>query len=133
LAHGVNSALIRDLVKEAKESGHSESYRVLERKGEYRLGVGVRIDRSRKPFFYIEVLIEICSRRSHVDLRGLRRKLRFAEELEARGYTLDCEDGYCMVCEAVVTLDKIAAESHAILSIAEKAFRGRRQMSLSPL
>jgi hypothetical protein len=124
LAHGINGALTRNLVREAEESGHGESYHVLERKGGYRLGVGVRIDLSCRPSFYVEVLIEICSRRSHVDLKGLRRKLRFAGELEARGYTLDSEDGYCMVCEAVVTPKKLAAESRAILSIAEKAFRG---------
>jgi hypothetical protein len=120
----MNNALTYELVREAKESDHGESYRVLERKGEYRLGVGVRIDRSCRPSFYVEVLIGICSRRSHVDLKGLKRKLRFAEKLEARGYTLDCEDGYCMVCEAVVTPAKIASESHAILSIAKRAFRG---------
>jgi len=111
----------RALVKEAAESEHKESYSVLERGGHYRLGVGARLDPSGKPSFFLEVLVPLCESSSIALLRDLEMRVAFLKELEARGYSLSCEDGSCISCEAILPPARLASERRAIYSIAKRA------------
>jgi len=110
------------LIKEARQSEHKESYKVLERRSRYRIGVGARLDASSQPSFFVEVLIYLCEPSSIVLLQDLETKLAFIKELEARGYSLNCEDSSCISCEAILPPARLVSEHRTICSIAKRAF-----------
>lgn len=109
------------LLKEAKESAQGESYAILEKGHNYRLGVGVRIDPSGKPSFFLEVLTYICT--SPFDIHDLEMRLTFIKELGAMGYTLDCQDGNCISAEATITRRNLESERRAVKAVMERVFK----------
>jgi hypothetical protein len=111
----------RDLIREARESGHSESYRVLRRADHYRIGAGAVLKPSGHANFYVEVLIGLCAPSTTL-LPDLERKLHFAKELEGRRYSLDCQDGCYLVCEKTLSEKDLAIECDEIDSLAMTIF-----------
>ena len=99
------------LLKEAEASEHKEAYRTLERNPNYRIGVGVRLTPSNLPTFFVEILIYLCPSFSNADLDALEKSLTCLKELKTRNYTLTCQDGNCISCEAAVP--KRLAEEYA--------------------
>jgi len=111
----------RDLIREARESGHSESYRVLRRTDNYRIGAGAVLKPSGHVNFYVEVLIGFCAPSTTL-LLDLERKLHFAKELEGRRYSLDCQDSCYLVCEKTLSEKDLATECDDIVSLAMVIF-----------
>jgi len=113
---------IKALLEEAKNSQHKESYRVLERSWNHRIGLGVRLESSGQPSFFIEALIYLCPNPSKIDLSLLEKNLMFLKELQVRGYSLSCQDDKCIACETIVAPQNLAAEYETILSITKRIF-----------
>ena len=110
----------QDLQEEAERSEHKEAFRVLERRNDYRMGVGARLETPHHPSFFVEVLVNICQRSSKVDLVVLQEKLELLKELQARGYSMSCQDYSCISCETTVSSDNIASEYEFLKSIAKR-------------
>ena len=112
----------RDLTREARESSHSESYHVLKRTDHYRIGAGAVLKSSGRADFYVEVLIGLCAPSTTTILLDLERKLHFAKELEARHYSLDCQDGSYIACEKTIPERNLATEYDEINALALTIF-----------
>lgn len=106
----------------AKKSEHKESYRVLERSSNYRIGVGARLAPSGQPSFFLEALIYLCPE-SGVDLPLMEKNLMFSRELQARGYSLSCQDDGSILCETTVPPHNLATEYETIKRITKRVFQ----------
>jgi len=115
-----NEKDVQALEEDAKQSKCGEFYRTLMKRDSCRVGVGARQDTQGKLSFFLEVLISLCSDSPRVDLHRLEKMLPFLKELEARGYTLNCEDDGCLSCEATVARKDMTNEYSAVLSAMEK-------------
>jgi len=71
--------------------------------------------------FFLEVLVYLCpsATRHGIQLVRLKAKLRLVEELSARGYSLNCEDGGCISCEAVLSSRRLASEATGVMSLVQ--------------
>jgi len=112
---------VQALQDEAKNSEHKESYRALERSPNYRIGVGVRLASLGHPSFFLEVEIYLCPD-SRVNIASLEKNLMFLRELQARGYSMTCQDDQCISCETTVSPQNLAAEYETIKSITKRIF-----------
>ncbi len=117
---------VQALQREAKNSEHKESYRVLERSRNYRIGVGARLASSGRPSFFLEVLIYLCPNSSRADISLLEKDLMFLRELQARGYSLSCQNDSCIFCETTVPPQNLATEYGTINLIAKRIFQKQK-------
>ena len=113
---------IKVLLEKAKNSEHKESYRVLERSRNYRIGIGARLEPPDQPSFFFEILVYLCPQSSKFDLQVLEKNLVFLKELQAREYSLSCQDDKCITCETTVPPQNLAAEYETIKSIIKRIF-----------
>ena len=113
---------VQALQEKAKNSEHKESYIVLERSSNYRIGVGVRLASSGQPSFFLEAVIYLCHDASGVDLPLLEKKVMLLRELQARGYSLSCQDDSSILCETTVPPQNLVAEYRTIGSITKRIF-----------
>ena len=113
---------IKILKSEAETSEHGESYRVLERSPNYRIGVGARLKPSGQVLCFLEVVVHLCPRTPEVDTAFLEKSVTLLKELKARKYSLSCEDDGSISCEINVAHENIDAEHEAIKSIAMSIF-----------
>jgi hypothetical protein len=111
---------IQVLLAEARNSEHKESYRILGKTNDYRIGAGARIGRSDQPSFFLEVLIYLCPDHVSVDIPLLERKLKFLKELTKRGYSTSCQDSNCIACEITLAPRNLSAEHKAIKSMIKR-------------
>jgi len=114
---------VKALLEEAKNSEHKESYRILERNPKYRIGIGIRLESSGQPSFFIETLVYLCPNPSKIDLSLLEKTVILLKELQARGYSLSCQDDHCILCETTVPPQNLAAEYETIKSITKRLFQ----------
>ncbi len=117
------SADTESLLREAEESGNREAFKVLAKGKRYRASAGVRLDVSEGAAFFLEVLVYLCPPASKIRVTELEMKLQFMKALEARGYSLHCEDDGCVSLEATRPPQELTPEFAAIRSIASKTFR----------
>ncbi|MFX0198402.1 MAG: hypothetical protein ACFFCW_19965 [Candidatus Hodarchaeota archaeon] len=68
---------ITALQQKADGSEYKESFIVLEKSKNYRVGVSVRFLSPNQPYFFIEVLVYLCHNSSQVDLSLLEKKVTF--------------------------------------------------------
>ncbi len=115
---------VQALEREAKNSEHKESYRVIEKSRSYRIGVGVRLASSGQPSFFLEALVYVCPNSPSVDISLLEKNLMLLKELQARGYSMSCQDDSCISCETTVPPQNLAAELETIKSTIGRIFRG---------
>jgi len=113
---------IKVLKSEAETSEHRESYRVLERTRNYRIGVGARLGPSGQTFYFLEVVVHLCPSASEVDTALLEKSLTFLKELQARRYSLSCEDDGSISCEIDLTPDNLDTEYEAVKSTVRRTF-----------
>jgi hypothetical protein len=111
------------LEREAGNSEHKESYRTLERSRNYRIGVGTRLATSVQPSFFLEVLVYLCPKPPRVDTSLFEKDLTFLKELQARGYSLTCQNDSCISCETTVAKKDLATEYRTIKLITKRIFR----------
>lgn len=110
------------LKAEAKTSEHGESYGVLERTRNYRIGVGARLGPSGQAFYFLEVVVHLCPSASEVDTALLEKSLAFLKELQARRYSLSCEDDGSISCEIDLSPDNLDTEYEAVKSAVIRIF-----------
>ena len=113
---------VKVLKSEAETSEHRESYRVIERSRNYRIGVGARLTPSGQAHYFLEVVIHLCTTPSEVNIALLEKSLTFLKELQARKYSLSCGDDGSISCEADVTPDDLDAEYGAVKAAIKKIF-----------
>lgn len=100
---------VHSLLKEAQSSEHKESYRVLEKTKNYRIGVGVRTS-AESPSFFLEVIIYRHSTKEHSTLSDIAQQLPLLKNLQERGYLVSCQDEICTVLEMLVPQDSLSTE-----------------------
>lgn len=113
---------VQALQEAAENSEHKESYLVLAKNRNYRLGVGVRLPSPNQSSFFLEVLVHLCSNDSQVDLVLLEKKLSFLRELQERKYVLNCQNDSSIFSEITVPAETLEAEYETIESIAKRTF-----------
>ena len=110
------------LIEGAKDSEHMEAYKTLDRKQNFRIGIGVRLKPSDAPSFFVEILIYLCPTFNKADLRVLEKSLEFLKKLQVRNYSLICQDGNCISSEKAVLSKQLAEEYSAVKSLIKKVF-----------
>ena len=112
---------VQALQEAAENSEHKESYLVLAKNRNYRLGVGVRLPSPNHPSFFLEVLVFLYPySSSQVDLSLLEKKLTFLGELQERGYFLSCQNDSSICGEITVPPKNLETEYETINSIGKK-------------
>ena len=120
------NSLIREIGREAALSRYKESYRVIKKCDDYRLGIGARLDGEKDPSYYIEVIIYICNSRD-LDPSKLVSKARGIVEMEKRGYILGCQGDDSVLIEKELEAGCIVSEICKIKSILTSSIpKGRR-------
>jgi len=94
------------LLKEAKRNNHKEAYKLLKRNKTYRIGVGVRADKSTLSFF-IEIIIILAPYSNRVNLSYLEEAVKCLKVLHAQKYIITYQDGNCITCEAAITTQNL--------------------------
>jgi hypothetical protein len=113
---------IKGILNEALNSEHGESYRLVERNKNYRIGVGVELAPSGQPLFFIEIVVHLCADVPKPELDFLEKTLLFLEDLKTRGYSMLCQDDSSIVCQKTARPDDINVECQAIKSIASRTY-----------
>ena len=108
------------MLDEAANSENKESYRVIERTGNYRIGAGAELAPSGKSLLFVEVVIRLCPDLSKVDLAQLERNVSFLKELKARGYSVLSQDDNFISCQKSLKQDDLVKEYEAIKLIAPR-------------
>jgi hypothetical protein len=109
------------LLEEAKASEHGEAYLTLDKNPNFRIGVGVRLTPPKTSFF-VEILIYLCPSFKNADLDVLEKSLTCLKELKARNYTLTCQDGNCVSCEATVSATNLTEEYGKVKALMKASF-----------
>jgi len=110
------------LKAEAETSEHGESYMVLERSPNYRIGVGARLNPSGQVLCFLEVVVHLCPRPPEVDTSFIEKSVTLLKELQARKYSLSCEDDGSISCEIDLTPDNLDTEYEAVKSTVRRTF-----------
>jgi hypothetical protein len=110
------------LLKEANESEHRESYMLLAKTNDYRVGVGTEMTVSNQPSFFFEIVVYLCPGAEKADLQVLERGLILLKELEAKGFSLSCQDSNCISCHKTVIAERLVAEYEEIEPIIRRAY-----------
>jgi hypothetical protein len=108
------------LLKEAEKSGHNEFYKLLERDESYRIGVGVELAPSGQYLIFIEIVVNLCSEPSEVNLSKLERNLLFLRDLEAKGYSMSCQEDAFIFCQKIVKPSDLNEEYATVKSMAPR-------------
>ena len=119
------------LLKTAKTSEQGEAYRTLDKNQNFKIGVGVRLTPPNPPSFFVEILIYLCPSFRNADLDVLEKSLTCLKDLKAENYTLTCQDGNCISCEATVTSGRLAEEYRKVKALMKASFgesNGRIQL-----
>lgn len=107
------------LLEEAKASEHKEAYRTLERSINYRIGAGVRRTPPNTTSFFVEIIICLCPCNNKADLEVLEDPIL---PLEARRYSLTCEDDNYISCEATVPFPNLVQEYGKVKTLMKAIF-----------
>ena len=117
-----NRINVQALQEAAENSEHKESYIVLKKNQNYRIGVGVRLIRPNHFSFFLEVLIYICTENAQVDLPLLENKLSFLNKLHEREYVLSCQNDNSIFGEITVPAENLETEYEIIESFGQDLF-----------
>jgi hypothetical protein len=110
------------LLEDARKSEYRESYMLLVRNKNYRVGVGAEIAISNEPSFFFEILVYLCSGNEEVNLELLEKALRLLKELKAKGFSFSCQDSNCISCQRTVSAGRLAAEQKDIESMVKRVY-----------
>lgn len=107
---------VQSLLEEARISEHSESYMVLEKNEDIRMGTVARTTPEETPALFLEVAV-VLNPGETVDLNTLNRKITLLKELEARGYVMSCQDESTICSEVPTTEHSILDDIKTIKTI----------------
>jgi hypothetical protein len=113
---------VKALERGARKSQDKESFQVLAKMRNYRIGVGARLDSSGETCFFLEVLVDPCGNRSSLDLDLMEKSLMVLRELSERGYTLTCEEDGSVSCEKSTAPEKVDFEKQAVDAVVKRRF-----------
>jgi hypothetical protein len=113
---------VKALLEEAKASEHREAYKTLDRNPNFRIGIGVRLTPPNTPSFFVEILVYLCPSLSDADLTVLEKSLTCLKRLQARNFSLTCQDGNCVSCEKTTPVQNLPEEYAAVKSLTEAIF-----------
>ncbi len=111
---------IKALAAEAKIAKHKETYQLVEKNQNYRIGIGARADTSNFVSFFVEVIINLSHESADVDLLLLEKALSCLKKLHRKGYALAYEDGYRISGETTKVITNPNEEYLAIKSLLKK-------------
>lgn len=112
---------IQSLREKAMNSQDDESFEVLRKSRNYRIGVGVRRESAGRLLFFLEVLINVCIVGCAVDLERMEKSLVLLKELRNIGYSLMCEENGCISCEIAAASQDLVEEYAKIDSVTCRA------------
>jgi predicted Zn-ribbon and HTH transcriptional regulator len=107
-----------ELLEIAEKSTDKESYRVIHKTQQYRIGTGARLT-SPDPSFFIEVIINLSDETKKVDLNELEKITRILRTLQTNKYTLNYEDDNCIQCETTKSSQELNQEYLSIKKLLE--------------
>ncbi|MBC7091557.1 MAG: hypothetical protein H5T50_06575 [Nitrososphaeria archaeon] len=93
---------IKKAIEEVKTLKRKEAYKILDKKTNYMIGIGAKNITSKKSYFFIEVIVSLCSKSGKLDLEIIKTYLNCLEELFTRNYTLACQDDNTILCDKTV-------------------------------
>ena len=113
----------KNLIETAQVSDNYESYQLLTKHSNYRIGVGARVDRSDKPSLFLEGLIRLSGDfGSNFDLLTLERSVNCLKLLHARGYSLTYEDANWISCDTNLLMTNPNEEYVVVSSMLKTIF-----------
>ncbi len=117
-----NRINIQKLLETAKNSEHKESFIVLKKNQNYRIGVGVRLELPNHFSFFLEVLTYLCTENSQVNLPLLETKLSFLNKLHEREFVLSCQNDSSILGEITSPAETLELEYEFIESLGQTLF-----------
>jgi len=111
---------IDELEKKVEETCHKESIMAVEKNKDYKIGIGLRINKKKENKFFVAIQVSLgfnddCS----VDIGSLEKRVRALRLLDSNGYTL-CYGGngsiYCELKVKRANLEKKVEELQILLS-----------------
>ncbi len=90
------------LKSKARRGDLKEYYETIERELDYKIGIGTRMNKSKGPIFFLEVIISFCEGDGKLDIGRVREKLNVIEEFEGMRYYVRCDKDNFIVCEKEV-------------------------------
>ena len=105
------------LLRKARATESQESFVVVKRGRDFRIGAGVRVPRSGQHAFFVEAIVSLAPSSPAVDLRILESKLGFLKLLAAMGYSLTYQDDHTILCEAEFQKTKLVSECKALEAV----------------
>jgi hypothetical protein len=100
---------ITSLLKEANASEQKESYRMVEKTKNYRIGVGVRLSPISPSFFLEIILYHLPAYKNH-PLSDPLQQVPFLKRLQERRYTISCQEETCTALERILPQDSLSSE-----------------------
>ncbi|MFW6304613.1 MAG: hypothetical protein ACOC1V_02420 [Candidatus Saliniplasma sp.] len=108
------------LIEKAKGDDLKESYEVILKKKDYRIGVGARVDESQENTFFIEVVVPISSGEGELNMDRMKRRVDLLEKFEEYDYRMKCEKDNSVVCEKNVSEEGIEKEYQRLTCFLDK-------------
>jgi hypothetical protein len=112
----------RSLIQEARSSEQKESYRVVEKTKQYRVGIGVRISAS-SPSFFLEVIVHPLSTNKDTPNSKFTQHLVLLKTLQKQGYSIICQEETCTVLEKISPKESISIELMNLKTTLYKTFQ----------
>ena len=100
---------IASLLKEASALEQRESYKMVEKTQNYRIGIGVRLSVHSSSFF-LELIIYHHSPDEHFPFSDPRQLISFLKTLQERGYVISCQEETCTALERMLPQDLLSNE-----------------------
>jgi hypothetical protein len=116
----------KSLLEQAQKSDDGEAYASVAKGAGFRIGVGTRMARGRSPNLFVEVVLDPFPERPRVNSERLADQSQIVARLEARGYTVACEDDGTIACECTVDANRAAGEVQTVRRLLGSVGPGRR-------
>ncbi len=98
------------LREKANKDELKEAYEPVDRKDQYRIGAGARMEKPEQMTFFLEIVIPLFSRDCDLRLEELRSKINLLEKFEKSGYSLRCEKDNSIICEKNIAENEVEKE-----------------------
>ncbi|MEM0385548.1 MAG: hypothetical protein QXH64_03750 [Nitrososphaeria archaeon] len=110
------------IVKKAKALRQKEVYKIVDKKANYMIGIGVKNITSKTPSYFIEIVLNLCPKSGKLDLNTLKQCFEFLQKLCARNYSLTCQDDNTIICDITIGRNKLEDEYMSVKSFLHKLF-----------
>lgn len=115
-------AEIESAVEKAKTLRQKETYKILDKKANYMIGIGAKNITSKTTIFFIEIILNLCPKSGKLDLKVLEECLVCLQKLYAQNYSLTCQDDKTIICDKTIPRNRLEEEYKNIRSFLNKFF-----------